>query len=135
MKGILCRVGSTRVLPIGLNTTFWGLAESAQEKNFFGSQLSPRPDFVEKSMIKKFEPLTAYAGFDVDKLTTNHRVIDFSIVDYMLKDSKKVREWLRHVKNHKDQGRAFRDVYELSMSEFVDTWAAWVLANYKPGMH
>ncbi len=86
-------------------------------------------------MIKKFEPLTAYAGFDVDKLTTNHRVIDFSIVDYMLKDSKKVREWLRHVKNHKDQGRAFRDVYELSMSEFVDTWAAWVLANYKPGMH
>lgn len=41
---------------------------------------------------KKFEPLTAYAGFDVDKLTTNHRVIDFSIVDYMLKDSKKVRE-------------------------------------------
>ncbi len=88
-------------------------------------------------MVKSgdYEPLSSFCGLDFDKLTPKQRVQAFSIVDYMLKDPKKCREWLRHVKEHKDQGRAFRDVYDITMSEFEDEWAKWVLETYNPTMH
>jgi hypothetical protein len=38
------------------------------------------------------------------------------------------------VKDHKDQARAFRDVYGKPMQEFEDDWAAWVLKTYRSEM-
>ena len=84
---------------------------------------------------KTYEPFAAFFGLDHDKLTSKQRVQGFSVVDYMVKNPKNMREWLAHVKDHKDQARAFRDIYGVSMSEFEDSWVEWVKENYKHAMH
>ncbi len=83
---------------------------------------------------KKYDSLAGYCGRDFDNLTVNQRVQSFSIFDYMVQDSQKLRDWTLHVKNNKDQAKAFRDIYGVPMQEFEDNWAAWVLKTYRSEM-
>ncbi|MFA4986260.1 MAG: hypothetical protein WC712_06730 [Candidatus Brocadiia bacterium] len=84
---------------------------------------------------KRHKPLSAFANANLAALTVANRVQSMGLVDYMFKVyPDKVAQWVSHVKDHKDQGAAFRDVLGVSMSDFDTEWAAWVLKNYKDNM-
>lgn len=78
-----------------------------------------------------YNRLTTFADWNLDKLTPDQRVIGFSLVDYLLTDTKRLRDWLKHYKDHLNQSAAFRDAYGDTMSDFENKWEKWVLETYK----